>query len=551
MWYICALYLLIGYIMFEITDLTAFNPALVYAFNPEPTLQEINGSTLLEDTLFAMAEQYQDIFSAYMHAQNEILPLLKEGDISAETFLQWIDTLHRLSGQCILQSYGYTAGQYTQEYSLGWRNHSGLQLDFASYLSSDSRFTDIDTFVAFLKRERGVDEKDGAAFVALLQRIEASQSIKLTPLHLVTILKAPREFQVGTTTLVKLIEAYNTQHLTAAEKAIVKQIVTISRSPEQIVEEMKLFARNSLQAYKSCNPENRDEVARFIATTFYQFTELHPYPNANGRTATCLINIFLQSFGLPSILLCKPGDTENQESDYFQAIEQLSTTQAPLEALIKRQIEEAEITPFHDEATSEMVALILKATEIMKRLKNTFPEFNIQLIDEAVDKLLDGAVLDTTAKKIAYLKQLIETACGEEKKCLEPYANQREAELVALSHRLNRISGQSGWRAEQQEGLCAWLEMSDMSTAKACSRQLKKVLEGIATVKLTQRVDNKKPVIMCENINERALCERSVTNSSVVDHYSFLAPAKASDSHAKSQHDHSKGASSSASGSFQ
>ena len=60
--------------------------------------------------------------------------------------------------------------------------------------------------------------------------------------------------------------------------------------------------------------------------------------NGNGRTATCLMNIFLRACELPSIVLRYEADTKDPNSLYSKAIDQIDTTRDPLKVLIKQRI---------------------------------------------------------------------------------------------------------------------------------------------------------------------------------------------------------------------
>ncbi len=97
---------------------------------------------------------------------------------------------------------------------------------------------------------------------------------------------------------------------------------------------MDAFADQMLARFAKCNPENLDQVSEFLAEMFYQLTEIHPYANANGRTALAMVNIFLRYFNLPSILLRHPGEKDDKKSAYSEAIAQLDKTREPLQQLI-------------------------------------------------------------------------------------------------------------------------------------------------------------------------------------------------------------------------
>ena len=67
--------------MFDLTQLTEFNHALIYGFEPEASPQCLAGSQTLTDMLFPIAGQYQDMLEAYLYAQSTILPKIKENGV--------------------------------------------------------------------------------------------------------------------------------------------------------------------------------------------------------------------------------------------------------------------------------------------------------------------------------------------------------------------------------------------------------------------------------------------------------------------------------------
>lgn len=66
--------------MFELKlqQLTEFNEALVYGFEPESSLPSTLRLGTIEETIFTKAPQYTDMLNAYLYAQNTVIPSIKE-----------------------------------------------------------------------------------------------------------------------------------------------------------------------------------------------------------------------------------------------------------------------------------------------------------------------------------------------------------------------------------------------------------------------------------------------------------------------------------------
>ncbi len=60
----------------KLKQLTEFNQALVYGFEPETSRGAILGSPSLEDTLYPAVRQYGDMLKGYLFAQKILLPVL-------------------------------------------------------------------------------------------------------------------------------------------------------------------------------------------------------------------------------------------------------------------------------------------------------------------------------------------------------------------------------------------------------------------------------------------------------------------------------------------
>lgn len=136
----------------------------------------------------------------------------------------------------------------------------------------------------------------------------------------------------------KLSSAYNLGQLSTTEKNIVDKIVKVCMLPPHIPEAMNQWANETITQYHNCDPVNLDQVCDFLTNTFYKLTEIHPFGNANNRTATCLMNIFLRSLGYPSILLSYPGGRDNKNSQYQKAFAEIDSSLLPLKALIHDRI---------------------------------------------------------------------------------------------------------------------------------------------------------------------------------------------------------------------
>src|SRR5690606_33610784 len=83
--------------------------------------------------------------------------------------------------------------------------------------------------------------------------------------------------------------------LSVEEKQTFDNLAKVCYRPEEMSARMNKFAALLAKKWQQCDGTNLREVAKLCHFAFYQSTEIHPFFNGNGRTATCLINIILRS----------------------------------------------------------------------------------------------------------------------------------------------------------------------------------------------------------------------------------------------------------------
>ena len=115
--------------MLDLSQLTIFNKALIYAFEPEST----PGSEIknFKTDLAYLVGQHRDMLNGYIYAQT-IVDDLRGNSIQAVTnaqFLNWIKELHRLMGASLLGAWNVAAGEFTQEQVVRWNVNADISTD--------------------------------------------------------------------------------------------------------------------------------------------------------------------------------------------------------------------------------------------------------------------------------------------------------------------------------------------------------------------------------------------------------------------------------------
>lgn len=494
---------------FKLDQLIEFNPALIYGLQPESSPKRLAGSDTFINGLLPEAGQYQDMLDGYLFAQDTILPIIKAKGFLAVTesrLLEWIKTLHAYLGKTLLANWNKQAGIYTDDILSRWHKGAILFDEFVIYISGLHKCKKDNELALFLENNYQLKRHDGQKFITLLHKIKENTSIQLRDTTLNDMSKIDKRHYVGMLTLYKLFVAHNTEILSVEDKQTTSNVVKICMFPEKIPAAMRIFAKETLANYAACDKTDLNQITRFLAETFYQLTEIHPFANANGRTATCLINILLRSFELPSILLRHPGEHADKNSLYFKAIELIDQDRAHLQNLIFHRIQEAQQKMFSDEVLEKTIHLNVKLCELITRIHKKYPSFNLESMRDNVNRNDPNYTED---KQQYALTAMITIATKQEKILDEKHKNPlipftlhaklNKEETTLLISNFQRISNKSDWKINQKNGLIAWIEVPDLNEAKKIKIKLEKT--AAFSVFLSCRQDNKIPVITCKNIN--------------------------------------------------
>lgn len=511
--------------MFDLSKLTEFNHALVYGFEPEATASRLGGSESYEDALYPTANQHKDMLEAYLYAQNTLLPQIKSvglANITADMLLEWVNNIHKFIGKSLMQAVDRRSGIYTDRIILRW--HLGMQLHsyFVSYMCNKEANKSPKEFAKILEQKNGMDYQLALDFIALLEKIAKDKTYAIDP-----SLQPQLDYQhyaiKGLIVIYKLSSAYNQNKLSAQEKIIVNKVVKICMFPHLIPTAMNQWAQETASDLRACDPNDLNKVVSFLTKTFFTLTEIHPFPNGNGRTATCLTNVFLRAFGYPSIVLRKPGERSDKDSLYNKAFNEIDNTLLPLAELIRTRITVAQQVPVVNEALKEMIILRVTFSDLLKDTKEAHPEFDLMTCQRYIERLPElnyvvNSVKDSTLASTLFLQIAISTVMKfrqqldhikETKQGSFFIPTFTEQDVDSIKQGFSALSQQEGWKVNSKRGM-AWLEINDEQAAERIIAELN--IFKIAKATIAYRVDTqnntKIPVIKCENINPQKLLEQ-------------------------------------------
>lgn len=504
--------------MLDLSRLTEFNHALIYGFEPESSPRRLAGSETFEDALFPEAGQHQDMLNAYLYAQETILPQIKKIgllNITPDMLIEWVKTIHGFIGNSLMQAHDRKSGEYTNEIILRWQLGAELGGHFILYLSGLHEYKSPQQLAKFLNKKFDMDYQSALDFISLLEKITKDEKYTIHG-SLKPFIDYSSPGIKGILVLNKLASAYNLNQLSNSEKGTVNRIVKICMFPPLIPEAMNQWAQNTIKQLQACDSKDLKNASEFLANTFYELTEVHPFGNANGRTATCLTNIFLRAFGYPSIVLRHPGERENKNSLYQKAFAEIDSSLIPLIELISTRVIEAQEKTFENEKLKKLIVLRVALSDLLQETKSKHPTFDISLFQKQLfsspETLFAMQMADETEASILVLSmsinklsQIAEKLDQEKKKkpTLFSTATLDSTQISAVINSLEKISGQTGWKHNSKKGFVTWLELPEMENAKKIASELES--NKAAKVTLTRRSDNKTPVIKCEDIDYQQL----------------------------------------------
>lgn len=492
-----------------------FNPGLIHAFEPECRVGDDNGSySYLKDCIL----QKIDMFDALVYAQSTIIPEICTGwgNITPQQVTEWISKIHALISKTLLSNTPEHIGKYPAMSIVVLRFHHGARLK--EYLLTLLTTDKMSTEYARLFNETCTEFKITTpelfqSFLDLCLKIANDASIDINPEYTRNL--PGRVMQRLRTAW------YSEGLLTPGERNIISTFLMVCLPADELPAAMDEFSRNVIDVM--LNLADSDEIARShkLAEIFYQLVSIHPFVNANGRTATVFLNTLLVSLGLPSILLRYPGDREDETSLYCQAMKEIDDSREKLAALIAHRLS----SPPYNSELSENIMLI--QYELYALLKSIHDTFGFVCVTKFFDKIIDdvGNVIDM---------QRLEEEDGELKVRLDAnklmlternnfftksseFATPKSISVFIIA-KLKQLTGED-WKISQKTGnQIAWTIFKSTEHQQTCLASLRNCFVGTETTIKDGKPKGKSDswMIQIENINLDALSKVLTAQNTLV-----------------------------------
>ncbi len=369
---------------FELSQLTEFNQNLVYGFDAEASLTQEAQDTFSSECVINTCLQQQDVLTGYLYAQEVVLPKLRDVNSITETdLLYWLDQIHLRMARTLANDAaaaggkGASAGESCKRVLGRWHASHQVQSNFVHFIESKLSVSEL----VQSNEELNIPKELTIRFKNLLETVRSSKPYKLIESEKKYL--DPNEDQV----MLALFTRYYNDELSAEDKKLVEYFVKYCPLPDQRPALRENFAKELLIKLKQTSSNDLDQIADLAFWVFYQITEGHWYFNANGRVATCYLNLILRAFGQPSILMRNPGEKADPSSEYSQAIKHIDTNPQLLKAHIKARIVDCKKNgPYQDSERADSLMTQVALAKIRSKFLRHFPDYNTSAFNLRLQK---------------------------------------------------------------------------------------------------------------------------------------------------------------------
>jgi len=492
---------------FSYDALTEFNHALVYTLvADEPIVSTDRGH--IEFIMYG-ASQQQGMYQAYLYAQNSILPRIKEvglAGITPQQILIWMDEIHLRAATSLVETphknINIYAGRPSPAQVTIWHEGGDFRAQIYKLIANNKNVN--------------LKSKDLTQFIKILFTVR-DQEIK-TPADQECFI----DDSIAEKTMLKLSVLYHTpQGLSENDKMIIDKFIKICRPPSTHDATRLQFAENLLNACRTLNPMNLDDLSKLAFTVFHGILDGHWYFNGNGRTAVCLMNTLLRAFGRPCIFLKNPA-VDNSENNYNKAMQNLDKEPGLLLQHIKNCLLASQShQDYKNESLAKAVMYRIRLTNTGRTIQLNFPQFKINEFYQTVIQEADRLKLFSNEIKVLIFfcekfNAKLENLNRLKEIAVLPAPIQKqydESEKNEILELLTQLSGKQGWKAYKTNGLTVLLDGID----KDSSLQIIEMLNtsNAAKAELKRNAKTKNLVIQVTTINLNALRKLQTQTNSV------------------------------------
>jgi len=285
----------------------------------------------------ALHMQIYDLYTALMYAEKEILPkftLEKCHSITPNQICTWIRGINQHAARTLLGVADIKSGEYSTTIVERWNPGARFSREFQMAWVRGTRED-----VCRVCDEHEISEEVREGYIDMIETYLKDKTIEIPAAYRVNrdeddpvdnaFLDATHRYAI----------AYHRGLLAPHHRKALLSLSKICALPEEIPGKMEAYATTLLEKMKACNTKDENAVCELVSWAYYESTEIHPFPNGNGRTSTIFgVNCVLHAFGYPDILMRTPAQRNDPNSSYSIAIREIDHSRVPLTDHIKGQL---------------------------------------------------------------------------------------------------------------------------------------------------------------------------------------------------------------------
>lgn len=326
---------------FQFEKLEKFHPRILSQYVPEALNNEDSKSLSF---LFTRL-QASGYYAAMAYAEDVFIPQLKrirkdkKNSNSEAVILENIRQIHRYASYTLaadtVVNPSQLAGEYVKLNTVQWMYGVDFGFKLSQALIKNQDIAPI--FSAFK-----VDESLLPVFKNIINKLYKDNTLVVPPEALIGIDKKrePANYKV-VLMFNKMLVGMSSDYFSEEEKAVINKFIKFKMKPEEIPLAMDKFLKELVKRLQACDG-SREQVIDLVTFCFREFTEIHPFFNANGRTGTILLNSILATFDYPTIIFRTHEDTEKPDSTYNLAFANIANESDSLRHHIAGKLQDAE-----------------------------------------------------------------------------------------------------------------------------------------------------------------------------------------------------------------
>lgn len=393
---------------FNLGELHDFPANLIMKAQPESSIARlVDQSRKIDDTIYYESMQYVDYFNAYIYAQNNIIGA-NQRDIKSINPLDWLEhiiNINSFMGHTILATNETKAGEYASEDLVIWSYGADMDVEIEEEIIKNPQLN-IQIFSSHIAHKYGVPELDIREFLELTIPVYLSSSGAMASSGL-EFIKQYKPFY-------KVISKFFNNICDEEQKIKILKIARPTNHTD-IHTKMLWLADKIYNRLQNITTNHATLIPELSAEIGLDLILIHPFANANGRTALCLMNTLFVAFNLPCITFGTSNEVNNPNNTFFKIITAPHPNPNDFISFIQQRLKLNEFSePLVDDLSQRILKLRIDFCILYKKIKNNYQafkvdDFNLKHQDKFIEQIWPELLKNMSIEEVQNLNDNIFT----------------------------------------------------------------------------------------------------------------------------------------------